>query len=245
MPYYRKRYGKKRYYRRRRVLSKANVKSNTSAKSQANQIIALNKRISAVEKRDRPEIQLFTKQEGHTFTNSTFADTWTKWKCSLASNQITGQWVNLRSFNIRGILEYSDNYEKDVAIDHQRTCSFRLVIWQKLVSDGHDMTLTDLIALSSSGVGYELNAIRPFIKGTSAQAKILYDKTYAMSNQSPIRRFNISLKRLLNIHKDSDKSFCRGDIFVGFCASGLHFDTTYEQKVDINWISTLAYIDQN
>lgn len=54
-----KRVYRRRYYRKRRVLSKGNIFGRKSAKSQAKQIYAINKKINKIEKRTRPETLVY------------------------------------------------------------------------------------------------------------------------------------------------------------------------------------------
>lgn len=57
---YRRRYGKKRYYKKRsRKLSSRRVYKNRSSRAQAGQIIALNKKINRVKKELAPDVQYF------------------------------------------------------------------------------------------------------------------------------------------------------------------------------------------
>lgn len=237
--------GYKRYRRRRSALTTRNITSRTSARSQSRQLIALRNRINAVARNSRPEIQLHNVTDSKTFTNSTFANTNTVWKVSLPGNSITGQWLRSRSLNIRGVVEYSDNYATDVAVDHQRTCSFRFIVYARKASGNNVIPISNIIDLENSGAGYELNAIRPLKKGLTSYAKIYYDKTYTISAQTPIHKFNFSLKRLFNLHKETTDTNPRGEIMFAVIASGLHFDSTYNQQIKVSFISTYAYNDTN
>lgn len=241
---YKKRNYGKRYYRRRQ-LTTANIRSRTGAKSQASQIIALRNRINAISKRDRPEIQLFNTQESKTFTNSTFASTYETYRITPAGSAMTGQWMNSRNINIRGIIEYQDNYDKDVAIDHQRTCSYRFILFSTKTSTNSARSLADVLDISSSGTGYELNAIKPLKKGCSSYVNIIFDKCYTISYQNPIKKFKLSFKRLQNLHRELSDGHPAGEIYFCVICSGLHYDTSYEQKLDFSFISTYAYTDIN
>lgn len=74
---YKKRYYKKRarkYYRKYKTLSKRNIFSRKNAKSQASQIYALNKRITKLEKRTKPEIDIYYNYDITQFHNSFTGD---------------------------------------------------------------------------------------------------------------------------------------------------------------------------
>nr|QRV62038.1 capsid protein [ssDNA virus sp.] len=244
MPYA-KSYRRRNYRYNRRRLSNRTVFSKTSAKSQARQIATLRNRLSTVERNNRPETQLHNNSASKEFTNSTFATTNDVWKVSLPGSSMTGQWLRSISLNIRGVVEYSDDYQTDVAVDHQRTCSYRFIVYSRKASGNNTIPISNIIDLSSSGTEYELNAVRPLKKGLTSYAKIYYDKSFTISSQNPIRKFNISLKKLMNLHKETTDTNPRGEIQFAVIASGLHFDTSYHQQIKVSFISTYAYNDVN
>ena len=74
---YKKRFYKKRarkYYRKYKTLSKSNIFSRKSAKSQASQIFALNRRISRLEKKTKPEIEPYINKDIPDFHTSFMGD---------------------------------------------------------------------------------------------------------------------------------------------------------------------------
>lgn len=241
---YFKRYNSNRR-RRRSTLSTKNIVSRKSASSQSRQILSLRNRISKVERDSRPEIQLHEISDSKTFTNSSLADTNFQWIVSLPGSSMTGQWVNSRGLGIRGVVEYSDNYQTNVAVDHQRTCSFRFIVFSSKASSNSVIPLQNLVNINAAGTGYELNAIRPMKKGITSYAKIYYDKTFIISSQNPIRKFYISLKKIKNLHKETSDIHPRGEIQFGIITSGLHFDSTYNQQIKLSFISTYSYNDVN
>lgn len=242
---YAKSYRRRNYRYSRRRLSNRTLFSKTSAKSQARQIAALRNRINTVERNNRPETQLHTVTEGATFSNSTFAATNQKWILSVAGSNMVGQWLRSKGLSLRGVAEYSDNYQNVVAADHQRTCTFRLIVYAKIVSSNSEIPTENIVDLSSSGTGYELNAVRPLKKGLTSYAKIYYDKSYTISAQYPIRKFKINLKKIMNLHKETNDSHPRGEINLCVVTSGLHWDNSYTQELRLNFISTYAYNDVN
>lgn len=244
MPY--AKLNRRRNYRyNRRRLSNSTLFNKTSAKSQARQIAALRNRINNVERNNRPETQLHTGTSGATFNNSNFSATHQNWVISLPGTSMTGQWVRSKGLSLRGVVEYSDNYQNVVAADHQRTCTFRFIIYGKLVSNSTEISTADIIDLSNSGRGYELNAVKPLKKGITSYVKIYYDKSYTISSQNPIKKFNINLKKLLNLHKETTDEHPRGEIGFSVITSGLHWDNSYTQELRLNFISNYAYNDVN
>lgn len=231
--------------RYRKTLAGRNVTQYMSARAQARQILALRNRISAVARNCRPETQLHTFTGGATFNNNTFAATYQQWLLTVAGNNITGQWLHSKGLSVRGVVEYSDNYQNVVAADHQRTCTFRIIIFAKVQSGNSDIPVSNLLDLSNSGTGYELNALRPLKRGLTSYAKIYYDKSYTISAQNPIKKFAISIKRLMNLHKETDDTHPRGEIGFAVVTSGLHWDNSYTQELRLSFISNFAYNDTN
>ena len=236
----------KRFYRRAKPLSKANIFSRKSASSQARQINALRKRINTVYKRTRPETQRYQVSDSVTFKNDTFADTYkiNRPAAGIVSN-MTGNWANLYGTNIRILMEYSDNYQVDAAVDHQRTCSYRFIVWQTVKTGGSQQNIGDVLLQSGSGTDYELQTIRPLKNGVTANARILCDRTYTISYAEPSRRHTINLRKLWNMHKESGQSYPRGDIYFAVVTSGLYWDSTYNQQLKCTWIADTYYADQN
>lgn len=239
-----RRYRGKRYYRK--TLSKSNIYSNKSASAQAKQISALNKKVSSIYKRTRPETQRYQLSDSVVFKNDSFADTYKLFRPFAGiSTNMTGNWVNIYGVNIRALMEYSDNYQVDAAVDHQRTCSYRFIIWQTVKTGSSQQNISDVLLQSGSGTDYELQTIRPLKHGVSANAKILYDKTFTISHANPIKRHSINLRRLLNLHKESGQSYPRGDMYFAIISSGLYWDSIYNQQVKATWVGDAYYSDVN
>lgn len=243
MPRVKRAYKHMRRYRK--TLAGRNIQQYMSARAQARQILALRNRISAVARNCRPETQLHTFTGGATFSNSTFAATYQQWLLTPAGNNITGQWLHSKGLSVRGVVEYSDNYQNVVAADHQRTCTFRILIFAKVVSGNNDIPVANIIDLANTGTGYELNALRPLKRGLTSYAKIYYDKSYTISAQNPIKKFAISIKRLMNLHKETNDTHPRGEIAFAVITSGLHWDNSYTQELRLSFISNFAYNDTN
>lgn len=244
MPFRYKRYNR-RYRRRRTALSTRNITMRTSARNQSKQILSLRNRISNVERTCRPEIQLFNTSDDAIFSNSTFAATYDVWTLTVSGDNIAGQWLRSKNLSLRAIVEYSDNYQNVIAADHQRTCTFRFILFARTSSGTNGIPVTNIVDLASSGTDYELNAIRPLKKGVTSYAKIYYDKSYVISDKSPIKKIAINLKRIMNLHKETTDTHPRGEIYLAIIASGLHFDSSYVQQMKVSFISTYAYSDVN
>lgn len=238
-----RRYYRRKYFRRR-TLSTRNIYNKRSSKSQANQIYVLNKKVNAIAKANRPDTHILTNGPiSHQFTNETLASVHKSYSSGLSPN---GNYARLLDFTIAGTFEYGDNKEAFPGIEVPRAGTIRLVIWQSLSSKASSsvQSMDSLIDISSSGAGYELNTMRPFKNGVTAYVKILYDKTYTVSSEYPVRPFKVSIKKLMPMRIETGDAKPRGEVYFGFVTSGLHYaSASYNEHISCNFISKIAYND--
>lgn len=241
--YRRYRRGKK-YFRRRRTLSTRNIYNKRSSKAQATQIHALNKKVNAIARRNRPDTHIAVSDPVSVqFSNETLAKVSQSYGSGLTP---TGNYCRLLDFTISGIFEYSDNKEAYPAVDVPRAGSIRLIVWQSLASKSSSnvQKISDLIDVSGTGAGYELNTMRPFKDGVSGFVKILYDRTYTVSDQYPVRPFKVRLNRLMPMRMQTGDQGPRGQIYYGFTTSGLHYGSAaYSEYITCNFITKIAFND--
>lgn len=234
---------RRRYRRRyRRALSNRTIFSKTRAKSQAKQIATLRNRVGRLSKLTRKEIKNFQETFNKEYTNSSLATVHSTW--TLSDNFMQGQWTKLRGLSINGILEYGDNKEGYPGISMTRSGSVRIIIYQSLQSRNADTAITSILNISHTGTDYELNTTRPLKDGVTSFVKILYDRTYTLSDQMPQRRVRIYLKKLLNLHKESGDDYARGSIVVGIVTSGLHWVSGgYTESIIASLVAKQVYTE--
>lgn len=237
-----RRYLRRKY--RRRTLSTRNIYNKRSSKSQANQIYALNKKVRAIARANRPDTHiLLSDPVTQEFTNSSLATVHKSYSSGLTP---TGTYARLLTFKISGTFEYGDNKESFPGIEVPRAGTIRLVIWQSLASkaSGNVQSIENLIDVSHTGAGYELNTMRPFREGVTAYVKILYNKVYTVSSEYPVRPFKVRLNKLMPMRLEIGDSKPRGEIYFGFVTSGLHWaNTSYSEHITCNFVTKLAYND--
>lgn len=238
-----RKYFRRKYYKRR-TLSTRNIYSKRNAKSQANQIYSLNKKVNAIARANRPDTHLLMSDPvTQEFTNSSLATVHKSYSSGLTP---TGTYARLLDFKISGTFEYGDNKESFPGIEVPRAGTIRLVIWQSLASkaSGTVQSIENLIDVSNTGAGYELNTMRPFREGVTAYVKILYDKVYTVSSEYPVRPFKVHLNKLIPMRLETGDSKPRGEIYFGFVTSGLHWaSASYSEHITCNFITKLAYND--
>ncbi|QIR82202.1 capsid protein [Chicken virus mg5_2676] len=248
-----RRYRKGRYSRRSKLTTKR-ILTRRSSNSQAQQILALRNSVRRISRTLRPETKLTYGEYGNVFNNSsTAANSWGTF-IYVPKAQIDGNTVQYKSFRLCGNFEYSDTFGTNVAIDHQRTCTMRIIVYQLKSASNKAPDVDNILDMTPTGVGYELNAYKPFKAGTGRSVKILSNRVITLSNQQPIKRFDIKLNRgLLNqtYLMDSEHDLQdvvemptpRGAFAVALIASGLHWDSTYSQQVRANFFVKIAFTD--
>lgn len=228
--------------RYRRSLSNRTIFSKTHAKSQAKQIAVLRNRIGRLSKLTRKEIRNFQETFNKEFTNSSLATVHSTW--SLSDNFMQGQWTKLRGLSINGILEYGDNKEAYPGISMTRSGSVRIIVYQTLQSRNAASSVDAILDIAHTGTDYELNTTRPLKDGVSSFVKILYDRTYTLSDQVPQRRVRIYLRKLLNLHKEASDTSARGSITVGIVTSGLHWVSGgYTESIIASLVAKQVYTE--
>lgn len=239
-------YGR-RYRRRynrfnRRNLSNRNIYGKTSAKNQAKQIASLRNRLNRLHSITRKEIRNYQETYNKTFTNSALASIYDTF--ALTDNYMSGQWTKLRGLSINGILEYGDNREAYPGVDFTRSGSVRIIVYQTLQSRNQSVGVEYVADISDAGTNYELNTTRPLKNGVSSFVKILYDRTYTLSDQQPQKRVKIYLRRLLSLHKETNDNTARGSIFIGIITAGLHYATGgYTEQITASLIAKQVYTE--
>lgn len=242
---------RRRSSRRNRVLRSSNVYRRTSAKSQARQIVALNKKVSRIYRSLRPDTQVYvTNPIVRVFNNSVSSSVhyFTQWTATgfRDSDGTTftldpGDSRKLYNLRLNGTIEYSDNYPDVAAVDHQRTCSIRVIFGQAVRSASASLSESSILEVATSGDGYELNTVRPLRDNVTSYARVLYDKSYVMSDQTPIRMLKWNFRKLLPWRRDAiDGSYHYGSFFILVATAGLHWDSNYSQQLKLNYMLKLA-----
>lgn len=242
MAYRRYRRGKK--YFRRRTLSTRSIYNRRSSKAQANQIYALNKKVNAIARANRPDTYLMVNGPiTQQFSNETLASVSKSYGSGLTPH---GTYARLLDFTIAGTFEYADNKEAYPGVDVPRAGTIRLVIWQSLSSKASNSVqqIGNLLEISGTGAGYELNTMRPFKPGVTSYVNILYDRTYTVSAANPVRQFKARVKKLAPMRIEAGDQKPQGEVYYGFVTSGLHYGSAaYSEYITCNFIAKLAYND--
>ena len=249
-------YGRKyrRTYRRnRRTLSTRNIWANRSSRSQAAQISALKRRVRAVSRACRPEVKIWNSDAvSTTFDNSALANNhqlnpvFRTLDVGTAEGQMIGDQVRIKSVCMYGTLEYYNNSATQYH-DSEPAGGFIRFIYFQTKAINVAPVVSEILDVSSSGAGYEINCEKPLINGFSAQFRVLGDYKYAMN---PTRNHILFKHRLPIKFKNSllkippvSQEIAMNSIYVLIVTSGLHWDTNFTESISANRQVKVAYTD--
>lgn len=265
MVYYRRSY--KRRYNGKRKLTTSKILANKGARAQSYQIAKLNRRINYLTNQNRPEILTHWRVFDRTFTNSALASNYSvgwyvhPWGASSGKSyaeSLNGDFCRAMGFNFKAIVEYSDNWSgnRSESENHQRSASYRIVILQHR---NNELSLTDsnvfdrVFNVSSTTTSDDVNTTQPLKSGIKSVFKVLFSKTYTISNQHPSRQHNISIpaKKLLNFRREVNGSggaqisdaLPRGCVRVCLLTGGLHADSDFNSQVKVAATCKIAFTD--
>lgn len=259
------RYGRyKKYSRRNKRLSSTNIFANRSAKSQAYQIAKLNKRVSTISRINRPEILTKFNNFGNVFTNSAlssnfFYTTLSPWTGSYTGDDeaddngdITGNFNRCKNITARMVFEYSDDYNAtNPDVTHQRTAGYRILVVQRktprYINDTYNIQLADVFNATSSQSSADTNLTIPLVAGIKSQFKILYSKSFTISDKHPIRYHKLNFNKCLNFTKDlnltTTTTYPKGTVHIFILTGGLHADLNFNSQITVNGTLQIAYND--
>lgn len=236
-----------RGYTRRRTLSSYNIATRTGSRSQAKQIYALNKRVTAIQRRTKPEIMTFTQE---LIGTPQFSSTGGFCQISAVNpdqntdNPMQGNFARLLSCKLYGSITYTTMSETVQPI------SFRVVILQTMATRGTSPTASDIfngVTTSSStltGTEARTAIFGPLSNGLARSFKVLNDRKFYLSYQRPLIAMNILRKRLLSFWKDPENTeqVAKGNIYVAIVGYAVG-QTSAAQPFTINAQTKIAYTD--
>lgn len=215
-------YRRRRYYKRRsRTLRKGNIFSRRSAKSQAKQIYALKKRVSAIQRRTAPEIITQIREISPvSFTQNTIGQIMFPTEASIeragifpvvahTGNPVTGSAAGINNFQRSIALKIYGriNFSYTQNVDHsQYPAWLRLVICQTAKARAAEVSTADVFTPGLNGTSYFSAVMGPLQPGLARTCRVLRDKRYKLDSQHPAYSIRFSIKRLYNFYEDTVSS---------------------------------------
>lgn len=248
---------RRRAYRRsrRRSLSTRRIFGNRSARSQANQIYALRKRVASINRRLRPDIKVVDgnwPDLSKTFTNNAVTNTWyAKWYGTIGvgtgDTVRTGDRVYTKSLTLSAVFEYANNFTAEPVTVEAKGATVRIVVLQAKTASGFGEDITDPASIISkytgTGGGYDLNTVAPLANGITKTWAVLRDMRFRLTDDNPIRQLVLRIKpRFRTLRFENREPEGGGDPVInpnhGFlvfvCVSGLHWMSSVSEQVSMN-----------
>lgn len=227
MAYYKRKSYKKRSYKKKNF-SRFNLYKHRSSKSQAYQIYKLNKKVNYIERKTKPEIDIYNMSMFSNPVELTANNVSSRYYTITPSDDIKGNLMRLQNLQVWGNLNSTstDNF----------TAYMRILIVQQKVSD--QAILTNIL--------YKPNDIlmckSPLINGFSQTSRLLYDKLYKIDSDNSGTNFKIKLKNLMNIRKrETPLSEVKWD---GLISVYVYMISNSAMTVNNVIFGRLAYIDE-
>lgn len=255
MAYKKRAYKKKRYYKRK--LTKRNIFGRKSAKSQAKQIYALNRKINRIEKQTRPETLIYENTEWMTkdidcrggsgkvietdydFLFSTLENAVNPFNWNGKLCRINDVWLYFNMSITRSALNNYDALPQDAYI--------RISI-QKFPKqmDRGEGTITSLHTNypGTSGALYRVKG--PLCSGCTAQGKIVYDHTFRLNDNCTKKLIKIHFKNLILRNENKEDFFDANELYIMYTlynASG-NSESPSPAVVSLSSGVKLAYSDE-
>lgn len=249
---------RKRYNRKRAVLSKKSIYGNRGARAQSNQIAALNRKINYIAKRDKPELKIVNSSVyNKKFTSKLLSDVYTVIVPALPSpssatdSGMIGDVCHMKSFKLNLYCEYYNTSDTGYHRTESAGGIVRVVaIQHKIVNNDSIDSINPASILQeygSSGDSYTAMGFSPFKTGITNKYRVLMDKRYYLTTDKNQLCTNIScplgkyrdLRYTNNLPVNGWSNYINFIIFV----SGLHGDSDFSETIDCTYSTKLVYTD--
>lgn len=248
MPRTFRRNGTRRY--KRKTLSKSAVYSRTSARSQARQIYALKRRVSALTRINRPEIKV--KDANPTtfvMNNAAWTDSYKsfilQWpEQGTGDNQRTGSAFRVKNLMIRLNLEYYNDSTTGYHPGESAGTPVRIIVIQTVgpVQYNFETSLDNILQHSGySGGNYTARSVSPFKRSLSQQFKVVANKLVNLTSDKNQRSVYISVAHNKQIDFNPNSQAVHYLLFVA--PAGLHYDSDFKEYVSGTLVYRVTYTD--
>lgn len=257
MAYKRKTIYRKRRYYRRRTLKKSNIFGNKSAKGQAKQIYAINKKINRIEKQTKPETLIYQNTEWMTKTvdcrgaggkviDTDFNFLFTalenavnpfNWNGKLC--RVNDVWLYFNMSIARSALNNYDALPQDAYI--------RITIqkFPKQMDRGEgQITSLHTTYPGSDGAMYRVKG--PLCPGVTAQGKIMYDHTFRLNDNCTKKLVKVHFRNIILRNENKDDFYDANELYIMYTLYNASGNSNDPSPAVVNLSSgvKLAYYDE-
>lgn len=249
---------KRRYSsrKRNRKLSKANIYLNTSARSQATQIAAVNRKVNNLSKRLKMEYHIITTANlSKTFTSSLLSETYFSFWMPAPARQsaldtgFTGDLCHALSLTLHGYAEYFNNSNTGYHDTESAGCVLRIIAIQCKTADRSlqsPPTPSDLlVSVGGSGDNYTALAFSPFRNGITNEFRILLDYrcTLTTNRNQKLLKVNVPFGKYRDLRFDNQVNALNNMVAFVVIAGGLHYDSNYVETLQFTGMTKLVFRD--
>lgn len=240
----------RRRVRRGRQLSTRRIFSKTSAKSQAKQIYALRKRVSALARTTRPELKVKDSSiSSFDLHNAAWADSYKSYILQWPGqgdgvDQRTGTAFRVKNLMIRLNLEYYNDSDTGYHAGESAGTPVRIIVIRTVgpVLSNFDTSLDTLLQHSGySGGDYTARSISPFKRSVTQQFKIVVDKLVNLTSDKNQRSVFISVGKNKQIDFNVNGQAVHYLLYVA--PAGLHYDSDFKEHVSGVMVYRITYTD--
>lgn len=242
-------YRRYRRYRRGGALSTKRIYSRTSAKSQATQIYALRKRVTALQNALRPDVKIVNGTPAtFTYDSGTLTSIWNGFgvvqpAIGPDNGQRIGDKIYEKSLNVQMYFEYYNNSSTGYHDSESSGATVRVFVVQHKES-GSEQSTFDLSEFlenpSNTGANYNILPVKPFVHQITQDWKVLYDKYFTVTADRNQKLMKFTLKPgTIRFDDSGNHNFIK----VYTVVSGLHYDTDFKEYVKQTVNVKLAYTD--
>lgn len=239
----------KRRYNKKKTLSTRKIFSRTSAKSQANQIYALRKKINYVYKRTHPDWKIKVGSAvTSSFTSSALSNVWAYQNMPVISGGYTDDdrttnYVKVKSFRIFISAEYYNNSTTGYHNSESSGCQCRIIAvqYKAKTSTAASAAIGDIIdGASNTGAQYTLLAVKPLKTDITQTFKVLADRRFTITSDNNQKMFSMSIKpNNFRYDGNGDGNYVR----LYFIVAGLHADGDFTEYCHISHQMKVVYSD--
>lgn len=233
----------------RKNLSTKRIFSKRSSLSQARQIYALKRKVSAMNRRLRPEVKtLYHNAESFTLSSDQIGNTFKSWVIDMppqgtGESERIGDLISLKNIQLNFTFEYYNNSSTGYHDSESSGAPLRIIVGQ-FKSAGNYQSPPSINGVleeyGGSGAAYTNQVLSPLRKSQTEFSRILLDKRFVMttSRNQRIMRLNVRPK---NYRINSNDSVNK--VWIMIISSGLHYDNDFTERFACTLSYKMAYTD--
>lgn len=195
---------RRRYNRNRRALSTTRVLTQTGARAQSKQILALRRRVNTISRMNRPEIKQYTwLLQDYNFANEFDSKGYQfEWLPPIAAGvsdfQQVGNKIRLANVRIMGQFSYNNNSASGSDVVDPAGGYVRIIVLRNKQSNGYGTEATpdgilNFGTTSGSSSRYQMQVASPFRDGITTMYDIALDYKFPLTQYHSHKMINLNV----------------------------------------------------